>query len=249
MNFKKSILLLLLLMISLPTYAVNTLKRSCGVLINSGGDTFLFYDKSGVKEFESKREGKRLMSKKYSCACMSYKSESEAYIRGIKSISFVNEKICSKKKEIGEVYVSKPDKYGQGLPPANEYSDKNNKVYLGYNHVPYRENKFFFYKEGVTTIYTFEKYGPTFAKFGVCTLDDKAMKCHRYYESGIEKGRLSEEINYAYVEGNYIEEGIHATYDKNGNVLIIEMKNRDYKKNKVLFDRDPERTKRAFYFS
>jgi hypothetical protein len=48
MNFKKLILLSFLI-ISLPAYAASKLKKSCGVLINSGGDTFLFYDKNGVK--------------------------------------------------------------------------------------------------------------------------------------------------------------------------------------------------------
>lgn len=61
MNFK-NLGLLLFLVISLPTYAASNLQRSCGVLINSGGDTFLFYNKNGVKEFETKKKGKRLMS-------------------------------------------------------------------------------------------------------------------------------------------------------------------------------------------
>lgn len=248
MNFKKLVLSLFLI-ISLPTYAVHNLKRSCGVLIDSGGDTFLFYDKNGVKEFETKKKDKWLMSKKYSCACMSYKSENEEYIRGITKIEFVNEKTCSRQKEIGKTYVSEVDRTGQGVPPANIDNDKANKLYLGYDNAPRLENKFFFYKGDVTTIYTFEKYGFTFAKFGVCSLDGKTMKCRRYYEAGIEKGRLSEEINYAYVKGNYVEEGLHVLYDQNGDVAFIEIKNRDYKKDKVLFDRYPERTKRSFYFS
>jgi hypothetical protein len=248
MDFK-NLGVLLFLIISLPTYAARNLQRSCGVLINSGGDTFLFYNKNGVKEFETKKTDKRLMSKKYSCACMSYKSENEEYIRGIAKIEFVNKTACSKQKEIGKIYVSEVDSAGQGMPPANIDGDKNNKLYLGYNYAPRLENKFFFYKGDITTIYTFERYGFTFAKFGVCSLDGKAMKCRRYYETGIEKGRLSEEINYVYVKGNYIEEGVHVIYDKNGDVAFIEIKNRDYKKDKVLFDRDPERTKRSFYFS
>lgn len=81
------------------------------------------------------------------------------------------------------------------------------------------------------------------------SIDCKAMKCRRYYETGIEKGRISEEINYAYVKGNYVEEGLHVFYDQNGDVAFIEIKNRDYKKYKVLFDRCPDRTKRSFYFS
>lgn len=247
-NLKKLILLSFLI-ISLPTYAASKLKKSCGVLINSGGDTFLFYDKNGVKEFETKKKDQRLMSKKYSCACMSYKSESEEYIRGITKIEFVKEKTCSEQKEIGKIYVSEVDSTGQGIPPENIDSDKGNKLYLGYDNVPRLENRFFFYKGDVTTIYTFEKYGFTFAKFGVCSLDGKAMKCRRYFESGIEKGRLSEEINYVYVKGNYVEEGLHVLYDQNGDVAFIEIKNRDYKKDKVLFDRYPERTKRSFYFS
>lgn len=248
MNFKK-LGLLIFLIISLPTYAASSLQRSCGVLINSGGDTFLFYNKNGVKEFETKKTHERLMSKKYSCACMSYKSESEEYIRGIAKIEFVNETTCSKKKEIGKIYVSEVNRAGQGIPPASIDSDKSNKLYLGYDYVPRLENKFFFYKGDVTTIYTFEKHGFTFAKFGVCSLDGNSMKCRRYYEAGVEKGRLSEEINYAYVKGNYVEEGLHVLYDRNGDVAFIEIKNRDYKKDKVLFDRYPERTKRSFYFS
>jgi hypothetical protein len=86
MNFKKLILLSFLI-ISLPTYSASKLKKSCGVLFNSGGDTFLFYDKSGVKEFETKKKDQRLISKKYSCACMSYKSESKEYIRGITKLN------------------------------------------------------------------------------------------------------------------------------------------------------------------
>lgn len=247
-NFKKSISLVFLI-ISLSTYAGNNLKKSCGVLINSGGDTLLFYDRNGVKEFETKRKDKRLMSKKYSCACMSYESDSKEYIRGITKLEFVNEEVCSRQKEIGKIYVSEVDSTGQGIPPANTDSDKGNKLYLSYDNAPRLENKFFFYKGDVTNVYTFEKYGSTFAKFGVCSLDGKTMKCRRYYESGIEKGRLSEEINYAYVKGNYIEEGLHILYDQNGDVAFIEVKNRDYKKDKVLFNRYPERTKRSFYFS
>lgn len=248
MSFK-NLGLLLFLIVSWSTFAASNLKRSCGVLINSGGDTLLFYDKNGVKEFETKMKDKRLMSEKYSCTCMSYKSESEEYIRGITKIEFVNEKTCSGQKEIGKVYVSEVDSTGHGMPPANIDGDEANKLYLGYDYAPRLVNKFFFYKGDVTTIYTFEKYGATFAKFGVCSLDGKAMKCRRYYEAGIAKGRLSEEINYVYVKGNYIEEGLHVIYDQNGDVAFIEIKNRDYKKDKVLFDRYPERTKRAFYFS
>jgi hypothetical protein len=249
MNFKK-LGLLLFLIVSLPTYAASNLKNSCGVLINSGGDTFLFYNKSGVKEFESNKKDKRLMSKKYACACMSYKSENNEYIRGITKIEFVNEKTCSSQKEIGKTYVSKVNRDGYGsMPRESMRSDKNNKLYLGYDYLP-SENKFIFYKGDVTTVYTFEKYGGTFVKFEVCSLDGKMMKCRRYYQKGIEKGRLSEEINYVNLEGNYIEEGVHVIYDQNGDVTFIEIKHhRDYKKNKVLFDRYPERTKRVFHFS
>lgn len=248
MNFK-NLGLLFSLIISLPAYAGSNLKKSCGVLLNSGGNTFLFYDRNGVKEFETEKKGKRLMSKKYSCACMSYKSESKEYIRGITKIEFVKEKTCSEQKEIGKIYVSEVESTGQGIPPENIDRDKGNKLYLGYENAPRLENKFFFYKGDVTNIYTFEKYGSTFAEFGVCSLDGKTMKCRRYYESGIEKGRLSEEINYAYVKGHYVEEGLHVLYDQNGDVAFIEVKNRDYKKDEVLFDRYPERTKRSFYFS
>lgn len=120
---------------------------------------------------------------------------------------------------------------------------------MGYDNLPRLENKFFFYKGDVTTIYTFEKYGFTFAKFGVCSLDGNSMKCQGWYETGIEKGLISEEINYAYAKGNYVEEGLHVLYDQNGDVAFIEIEKRDYKKDKVLFDRYPERTKRSFYCS
>lgn len=132
----KSLGLLLFLVISWSTFAAGNLKRSCGVLINSGGDTLLFYDKNGVKEFETGMKDKRLMSKKYSCACMSYKSENEEYIRGITKVEFVNEKTCSRQKEIGEIYFSKIDRAGYGMPPAGIDNDKSNKLYLGYDYPP-----------------------------------------------------------------------------------------------------------------
>lgn len=132
----KSLGLLLFLVISWSTFAAGNLKRSCRVLINSGGDTLLFYDKNGVKEFETGMKDKRLMSKKYSCACMSYKSENEEYIRGITKVEFVNEKTCSRQKEIGEIYVSKIDRAGYGMPPAGIDNDKSNKLYLGYDYPP-----------------------------------------------------------------------------------------------------------------
>ncbi|MEA1063292.1 hypothetical protein [Erwinia sp. HR93] len=72
-------------------------------------------------------------------------------------------------------YVSRIDRAGYGIPPASIDNDKNNNLYLGYNYKPYSENKFFFYKGGVTTIYIFEKYGIAFSKFGVCSLNGKAM--------------------------------------------------------------------------
>lgn len=180
---------------------------------------------------------------------MSYKHESEEYIRGIVKVEFVNEKTCSRQKEIGKTYVSKTDRAGYGIPPANMDNDKNNNLYLGCDYTPRKEHKFFFYKEGKTTIYTFEKYGVKFVKFEVCSLNGKKMKCLRYFESGIEKGRLNEEINYVYVKGNYVREGVHVIYERNGDVAFIEIKNRDCKKDKVIFDRYPERTKRSFYFS
>lgn len=95
----KSLGLLLFLVISWSNFSAGNLKRSCGVLINSGGDTLLFYDKNGVKEFETEMKDKRLMSKKYSCACMTYKSESEEYIRGITKVEFVNKKIAQERKK------------------------------------------------------------------------------------------------------------------------------------------------------
>lgn len=139
----KTLGLFLFLIISFSTYSANNLKKSCGVLINSGGNAFLFYSKSGVKEFEANEKGNKLMSKKYSCVCMSYKHESEEYIRGITKVGFVNEKICSGHKEIGKTYVSKADRAGHGIPPADIDSDKSNHLYLGYDYTPRIENKFF----------------------------------------------------------------------------------------------------------
>lgn len=52
MNFK-NVSLVLFLIISFSSFVESNLKKSCGVLINSGGDTFLFYDRDGVKEFET----------------------------------------------------------------------------------------------------------------------------------------------------------------------------------------------------
>ena len=63
------------------------------------------------------------------------------------------------------------------------------------------------------------------------------MKYRRCYQADLEKGLLGEEINDAYVKGNYVEEGHHVLYDPNSDVAFIEIKNRDYKKDKVLFDR------------
>lgn len=80
---------------------------------------------------------------------MSYKSENEEYIRGITKVEFVNEKTCSRQKEIGEIYVSKIDRAGHGMPPAGIDNDKSNKLYFGYDYTPRLENKFFFYKGDV----------------------------------------------------------------------------------------------------
>jgi len=112
------------------------------VLISSGGDTFSFYDGNGVKEFETKKKDKRLMSKKYSCTCMPYKSESEEYIRGITKIEFVKENFLGQ-KEIDKIYLSEVDSTVQGIPPTNIDNDKVNKLYLGYDNAPRLENKFF----------------------------------------------------------------------------------------------------------
>ncbi|MFP1761084.1 hypothetical protein [Lonsdalea quercina] len=124
----KTLGLLLFLIVSLPAHSADNLKRSCGVLINSGGNTFLFYNKSGIKEFETNKKDKQLMLKKYSCACMSYKYKNEEYIRGITKVEFVNENFCSRQKEIGEIYVSKIDRAGYGMPPAGIDNDKSNKL-------------------------------------------------------------------------------------------------------------------------
>ncbi len=144
----KTLGLILFLIFSLPVHSADNLKRSCGVLINSGG-AFLFYNKSGIKEFETKKK-KQLMSRKYLCAYMSYKFENEEYIRGIAKVEFVNEQTCSRQKEIGKTYVSRIDRAGHGIPPVSIDNDKNNKLYLGYDDTPHLENKFFFYRGGVT---------------------------------------------------------------------------------------------------
>ncbi|WP_434745706.1 hypothetical protein [Candidatus Pantoea rara] len=144
---------------------------------------------------------------------------------------------------------SKIDRAGYGMPPAGIDNDKRSNLYLGCAYTSRLENKFFFYKGDIIIIYTFKKSGIAFAKFGVCSLDGKTMKCRRYFESGIERGRPNEEINYVCVKGNYVEEGVHVIYVRNGDVAFVEIKNRDFKKDKVLFDRYPEKTKRSFYFS
>lgn len=102
------------------------------------------------------------MSKKHSCTCMLYKSESEEYIRGITKIEFVKENFLGQ-KEIDKIYLSEVDSTVQGIPPANIDNDKANKLYFGYDNVPRLENNFF-YKVDITNIYTFETYGFTFAK-------------------------------------------------------------------------------------
>lgn len=118
-----------------------------GVLINSRGDTLLFYDKNGLKKFETEMKDKQLISKKHSCVCMSYKSENEEYIPRITKIKFVNEKTYSGQKEIGKIYVSEVDSTGQGMPPVNIDGDKTNILYLSYDYAPRLESKFSSIKE------------------------------------------------------------------------------------------------------
>lgn len=81
------------------------------------------------------------------------------------------------------------------------------------------------------------------------SLDSNAMKYRGYYEAGIEKGRLSGEVNCSYVKVNYIEEGLHVVCDKNGGVAFIGIKNRNYKKIRCSLIDISEKTKRSFYLS
>jgi len=60
-NVFKTLGLLLLLIFSLLAHSADNLKRSCGVLFNVGGEAFLFYTDSDIKEFEMNKEYKRLM--------------------------------------------------------------------------------------------------------------------------------------------------------------------------------------------
>lgn len=71
----------------------------------------------------------------------------------------------------------------------------------------------------------------------------KTMHCRGYYTSGPEIGRLRIETNYIDIQGNYIEEGKRISYDSNGEVTLIEIKNRGHKKYEMIFDRYPERAK------
>lgn len=89
---------------------------------------------------------------------------------------------------------------------------------------------FFFCHNGMITFYTFEKHGSLYVKSEARTKNKTTMHCRRYYKSGPEIGRLLEEITYINMGGNYIEDGRHILYDLNGEVTLIEIKNRDHKK-------------------
>lgn len=230
---------------SVPIYANEIFSRSCGLIVNAGNGNYLYYNNGRVKEFFLNEKGKVLMAKSHSCACISYRGN-DSEIQRINNISFNHKGSCYNDKNIGNVYVSD---YAYDKTPSKLSADKGSKVYLAYNYIPERENKFFFYHNGVTIIYTFEKHGPLYVKSKACTKNKTIMHCRTYYKSGPEIGRLLEEITYIDMEGNYIEEGRRILYDLNGEVTLIEIKNRDHKKNKVLFDRYPERAKHYFPFS
>lgn len=227
------ILLFLGCLSSAPIYAHDTLSRSCGLIVSAGNNNYLFYSNGRVKELLLNRKGKGLMKKSHSCACISYRGNDNE-IQSINNVSFTHQGSCYKNKDIGNVYASD---YAYGKAPGKLDGDKGNKVYLAYNYIPDRENRFFFYHNGMTTFYTFEKYGAIYVKSEVCIQNKTTMHCRRHYESGPEIGRLSEEKNYIDMGGNYIEEGEHILYNPDGDVTLIEIKNRDYKKDKVLFDR------------
>lgn len=229
---------------SKPIYAHETLSRSCGLIVSTGNNNYLFYNNGRVKELFLNGKGKKLMAKSHSCACISYRGN-ENKIQGINNVSFNYKGSCYKHQDIGNVYASD---YAYGKTPGNLNADKGSKVYLAYNYIPNRENRFFFYGNEITTFYIFEKYGSLYVKSEVCTQNKTTMHCRGYYTSGPEIGRLRVEINYIDIQGNYIEEGRHILYDPDGEVTLIEIKNRDHKKDKVLFDRYPERAKQFFRF-
>ncbi|WP_312074289.1 hypothetical protein [Atlantibacter sp.] len=195
---------------SAPIYARDTLSRSCGLIVNAGNNNYLYYTNGRIKELLLNRKGKGLMAKTHSCACISYRGNDNK-IQRINNVSFNHKGSCY--KDIGNVYASD---YAYGKTPGKLSGDKGNKVYLAYNYIPDRENRLFFFHNEMTTFYIFEKYGEIYVKSEVCTQNKTKMHCRRYYESGPEIGRLSEEKNYIDMEGNYIEEGKHILYDSDG---------------------------------
>jgi len=80
-------------------------------------------------------KGKGLMAQSHSCACISYLGN-DSEIQRINNISFNHKGSCSNDENIGNVYAS--DK-----TPSKLSADKRNKVYLAYNYIPEREDKFF----------------------------------------------------------------------------------------------------------
>lgn len=229
---------------SLPICAADIAHQSSGVMINAGDNNYLFYSKGEVKELLLKKKDKPLMAKKHACASVSYLGNDNE-IKIINKILFNQGGDCRQSEEIGKVYSSG---YAYDGVPKQLEMDKGNKVYLAYNYIPGRENRFFFYHNRLVKYYVYVKYGDRYIKSELCAINNGKMLCKRYYQSGPEIGRLREEINYVDISGDYQEEGEHILYDPDGSVTLIEIKNKDDKKDKIIFDRYPERRKR-FTFS
>ncbi|HCM2994063.1 TPA: hypothetical protein N3F15_002945 [Klebsiella aerogenes] len=228
----------------LPICAAENKYQSLGLLINAGNNNYLFYSKGEVKELLLNRKGKPLMVKKHACASVSYFGN-DREIKRINNIVFNQDDKCYQNEEISKLYVSE---YAYGGAPKGFKEMGGNKVYLAYNYTPDEENRFFFYLNGRVKYYVFGNYDNLYVKSEMCNVNKKLIKCKRYNQSGPAIGRLNEEINYVDVYGSYQEEGEHILYDPDGSVTLIEIKNKDDKKYKIIFDRYPERRKR-FTFS
>lgn len=244
MQLIKIFTFLMVFLFSLSISAAETRYQSFGLLINTGNNNYLFYSKGEVKEFLLNKKGKPLMANKYACASVSY-SGNDSEIKKINNIVFNQHDKCYENEGVSKLYVSE---YAYGGAPKGFKERGENKVYLAYNYIPDRENRFFFYLNGRIRYYVFENYTNGYVKSEMCNINKKVMKCKRYNESGLAIGRLNEEINYVDVYGSYQEEGEHILYDPDGSVTLIEIKNKDDKKYKIIFDRYPERRKR-FTFS
>ncbi|MFP1734914.1 hypothetical protein [Lonsdalea quercina] len=78
-----------------------------------------------------RKEGLAVNVEKIFMCMMPYKSDSKEYICVITKIEFVNEKVCSRQKEIGKTYVSRIDRAEYGIPPVSINNDKK----INYNWV------------------------------------------------------------------------------------------------------------------